>query len=278
MSTLNPHACCAGDSAPLLPPADLGQPTVNATAEGNSTAGEEHALVCGVETEEGVRTEDISIQWTGPDGGAPDGDNIVIGPLTTTGNVTTGRLQFSPLRTSDRGQYNCTGRIAATSVGVDVSSSDSTTVTVTSECPVLLFTVWYDVCAVSPSPPLPLQLPPSVPAPDVAISLSTQGTIHQGTSLTLTCTATVDTSVNTGFDVNVTWSSTNTAALSGQFTTVSDRMGSGHQFTRTVTLSPVDTTDSGGYTCTATATPTDSDPAIIPSSEGVASSTITVEG
>ena len=219
--------------------------------------------------------EDISIQWTGPDGGTPDGDNIVIGSPTTTSNVTTGRLQFSPLRISDRGQYTCTGRIAATSVGVDISSSDSTTVTVTSECPVLLFTVWYDACAVSPSPLLPLQLPPSVPAPDVAISLSTEGTIYQGTSLTLTCTATVDTAVNTEFDVNITWSSTDAAALSGEFTTVSDKMGSGHQFTRTVTLSPVNTS---GYTCTATATPTDSDPAIIPSSEGVASSNITVEG
>ena len=98
-----------------------------------------------VETEEGVKREDISIQWTGPDGGTFNEENIVIGPPTTTGNVTTGRLQFSPLHTSDRGQYTCTGRIAATSVGVDVSSNDSTTVNVTSECPVLLFTVWYDV-------------------------------------------------------------------------------------------------------------------------------------
>jgi len=112
--------------------------------------------VCGVETEEGVRMEDISIQWTGPDGGTPDGDNIVIGPLTTTGNVTTGRLQFSPLRTSDRGQYTCTGRIAATSVGVDVSSSDSTTVTVTSECPVLL-SLCGMMCVLS----LPLHFSPS---------------------------------------------------------------------------------------------------------------------
>ena len=164
MRTLNPHTCCAGDCVPLLPPADLGQPTVSVTAEGSSTAGEEHALVCRVETEEGVRMEDISIQWTGPDGGTPSEDNIVIESPTTTGNVATGRLQFSPLRTSDRGQYTCTGRIAATSVGVDVSSSDFTTVTLPSECPVLLFTVWYDVCAVpslSTSPPPTPSLSPS---------------------------------------------------------------------------------------------------------------------
>ena len=112
----------------------------------------------------------------------------------------------------------------------------------------------------------------------MSIFLSTEGTTYQGTTLTLTCTATMDTAVNTEFDVSITWSSTNTAALSGQFTTASGRMGSGHQFTHTVTFSPVNTTDSGGYTCKATATPTDSDLAIIPSSVGVASTTITVEG
>ena len=49
---------------------------------------------------------------------------------TTTGTVTIGRLVFSPLYTSDRGQYTCTSRISVTSVGVEVSNTSSVDITV----------------------------------------------------------------------------------------------------------------------------------------------------
>jgi len=127
---LNLHMCYA--HVPPLPPKDLGPPAVSIIAEENFIAGREHALLCIVETEEGVRMENISVQWTGPDGGALNEDSIMIRPTTTNGVVTTGRLQFFPLHTSDRGNYTCTGRISATSVGVDVSSSDTMSVNVIS--------------------------------------------------------------------------------------------------------------------------------------------------
>ena len=112
---------------------DLDQPLVRVMSDGNLTAGETFSLECVVETVEGVRSEDISIVWLGPDGSEPSGDSIEIGGLTTEGTVTRGRLMFSPLHTSDRGQYSCTGRIAADSVGVDVSDTSSVEITVTSE-------------------------------------------------------------------------------------------------------------------------------------------------
>ena len=124
-------------------------------SEGNSTAGESLTVECIWETVEGVRSEDISIQWMGPDRSEPSGDNIEIGDLTTEDTVTTGRLVFSPLHTSDRGQYTCTGRIRADSVEVDVSNSSSMTIDVTSKsCITLLCTNSY-VCCIS-----------SVPAPN----------------------------------------------------------------------------------------------------------------
>ena len=113
---------------------DLPQPAVRVMSDGDSTAGEDFTLQCRVETVEGVRPEDIFIQWTGPDDGLiSSGDNRVIGELTTDGAVTTGSLQFSPLHTSDGGQYICTGRVVASSVEVDVRSSASSILRVTSK-------------------------------------------------------------------------------------------------------------------------------------------------
>ena len=91
-------------------------------------------MICEVETVEGVRSEDIFISWTGPDGTMISGDDhiMIIGP-NTDGNVTTGVLMFSLLYTSDRGQYTCTGRISATNVGVDVSNDSSVDINVTSK-------------------------------------------------------------------------------------------------------------------------------------------------
>ena len=55
--------------------------------------------------------------------------------------------------------------------------------------------------------------------------------------------------------------------------------GSGHEFTSTVIFSPVDTTDSAIYTCTASVTPTASDTDYVTSSmEGKDTVDITVEG
>ena len=134
--------------------ADLHPPMMNVTSNGSSTAGEVFSLECVVMTVEGVRLDDISIMWTGPDGSIPSGDHIEIEnvtitesglpptgsgedtdmpTLTTADSVAVGRLVFSPLHTSDRGEYSCTGRISVDSVGVDVSDSDSMDVNVTSK-------------------------------------------------------------------------------------------------------------------------------------------------
>ena len=108
------------------------------TGDGNSTAGEVFSVECRVETVEGVRSEDILITWTGPDGTVLGGDHPVIEDpvregLTTADSVIIGKLVFSPLLTSDRGQYTCTGRISIPDVEVDVSGNDSTYITVSSE-------------------------------------------------------------------------------------------------------------------------------------------------
>ena len=123
---------------------DLGSLLVTVVAEGNSTAGETLSLICIMEAVEGVSPENISITWTGPDRSIPTGEDIGIEIYSTTGNVTTGRLVFSPLRTSDRGQYTCIGRIS--NVGANVSGNDSMKINVTSKqsfSSVVHYTLWY---------------------------------------------------------------------------------------------------------------------------------------
>ena len=100
---------------------------------GSSVAGEGYSLECSVETVDGVRSGDISITWS-----TPQGDSVVTENLTTTGRVTIGSLFFSPLTTSDGGQYTCTGKISVATVSVDVHSNSVILVNVESECAQLL--------------------------------------------------------------------------------------------------------------------------------------------
>ena len=226
-----------------------------------------------METVEGVRSEDISVQWMGPDGSEPSGYNMEIGELTTEDIVTTGRLVFSPLHTSDRGQYTCTGRIRADSVEVYVSNNSSMTIDVTSKTLVVDFCVYIlhvysNVCCIS-----------SVPAPNVSISLDTDGTVYQGTELVISCTVVVDPAVDTEFDVNITWSSDPPDPMDGPYVSITDTSGSGREFTSAVIFCPVNTTDSASYTCTASVTPTASDTDYVTSSmEGRDTVDIRVEG
>ena len=267
--------CC------VLSTPDLPQPEVRVESDGDSTAGENFSLQCTVETVEGVRPEDISIQWTGPDGGQiSSGDNIVIGELTTDGTVTTGSLQFSPLRTSDRGQYTCTGRVAASSVVVDVSNSDSIVVNVTSTfSPVLCSGIHVHVCMCTTClHVIIISLYPSVPAPVVSVSLNTNGPVYQGTVLVLSCTATVDSAVNTNFTVDITLTS-EPDTLNGTYVTITETSDSELEFSRVVEFRPVNTTDSATYTCTASIAPTASDSdSVLASTSNTDTVNITVEG
>ena len=102
------------------------------TSDGNPTAGEVFTLICTVDTEEGVSMDRISIQWTGPKGDISEEDNnIKIEPISIKGEIATSRLQFSPLRTSDMGDYTCTGGVVADSVGVNINDSATIMVNIT---------------------------------------------------------------------------------------------------------------------------------------------------
>ena len=90
----------------------------------------------------------------------------------------------------------------------------------------------------------------------MSLTLSTDvGEIYQGTQLVLTCSISVHSAVNTDYNVNINWSKNRFQDISGQYVTISVTEGSGHEYSSTVTFSPVDTSDGAIYNCTASLSP-----------------------
>ena len=111
-----------------------------------------------------------------------------------------------------------------------------------------------------------LLLPPPVPSPSVNLSRDPEsGTLRHSDNLTLICTIQLDEAIDTGVDVTVVWNGPagNISPDNPTPTMVSDTV-----YESTVTFSSLETSDSGGYTCTATVSPDPSSEFITESGEG----------
>ena len=98
----------------------------------------------------------------------------------------------------------------------------------------------------------------------------------QGTELVIYCSVSISSAVNTDFDVSITWSSDPAEALNG-FYRISEISGPGLEFTRTLSISPVDLSDSALYSCTASISPRDPT-GVMASNESTALVNVTVIG
>ena len=123
----------------------------------------------------------------------------------------------------------------------------------------------------------------------MSVNLNTDDddSVYQGTELIITCTVTVDSAVNTMIDVNIIiWSSLqdmgsgsgSSDIMDGQYITISDTTISDMEYISTVTIRPVDTTDSASYTCTASISSLDDSDNIISSNETSDTVNVTVKG
>ena len=85
----------------------------------------------------------------------------------------------------------------------------------------------------------------------MAVTVNNTGTLYAGTGLTLTCTVTLDSSVNNSEHVSIDWS-----RMPEERSTVSPAMRvSDSSYTGSLTISPLaDQDDDGTYTCTGTVT------------------------
>ena len=91
-----------------------------------------------------------------------------------------------------------------------------------------------------------------VPQPDVAVTANRTTTLYAGTGLTLTCTVTLDSNVDSGESVETSWSGLQ--GIPEQRYSVTDTSGSGGSHTGSLTISPLADQDDGIYTCTVTVT------------------------
>ena len=83
------------------------------------------------------------------------------------------------------------------------------------------------------------------------------GPVVQKTELVISCSVSISPAVNNEFNVSITWSSDPAEALNGSYVRISEISGSGLEFTRTLSISPVDLSDSAQYSCTASISPRD---------------------
>ena len=96
-----------------------------------------------------------------------------------------------------------------------------------------------------------LFLPP-VPQPGVAITLSHTAPLYAGTSLTLTCTVTLDPNVNNNETVVTEWKGPRQIGDRYSVTPVTREPDS--SYSGSIVISPLTVQDDGMYTCIATVT------------------------
>ena len=116
----------------------------------------------------------------------------------------------------------------------------------------------------------------TVPTPAASLGVPS-GPLYEGTSQTLSCSATLPGTVDTDVTVAVDWTLDSIPITSSERLMVSPVSGVRSPFMSTLRLSPLIMTDAGQYSCQATAT--SSSPYITDSDKGHSSEeTLTVTG
>ena len=148
-------------------------------------------------------------------------------------------LSFSPLATSDSGSYSCE---------VTVTAQEHTTVEGLGQSAAEEVTVASNVYLSPSVGPQLTFLSPTVSPPDVTVSANRTAPLYAGTGLTLTCTVSLDSSVDTDVSVSVSWTGPRT--IPGERYSVMEASGSGGTYTGSLTISPLaEGQDDGQYTC-----------------------------
>ena len=115
----------------------------------------------------------------------------------------------------------------------------------------------------------------TVPPPSVSVT-NTSGT-YAGTNFNLTCAIELNTAVDTPVVVNSTWRGP-VVIPAGPRVIASEPTGTGARYQTILMFRPLNTSDSGNYTCEATVSPSPESQFISASTAGRDTLSVTVQG
>ena len=180
----------------------------------------------------------VSVTWMVNGSGI---DTSKDGHVTSNGE----NLIFSPVTTSDTGRYACTLTFTARHTAfikllgpVPIAEKEIIVQSIGVHCILYLYDVKH----------LILFLPP-VPHPVVAITLSHTPPLYAGTSLTLTCTVTLDPNVNNDEGVVTEWKGPRQIA-GDQYSVTPAMREPDSSYNSSLVISPLTVQDDGMYSCT----------------------------
>ena len=114
--------------------------------------------------------------------------------------------------------------------------------------------------------------------PPLSVSVTNSSGTYAGTNFNFTCTIELNTAVDTPVVVNSTWRGP-VMIPTGTRVTASEPTGNGTRYyLTTLMFRPLNTSDSGNYTCEATVSPSPESQFITASTPGRGSLFVTVEG
>ena len=172
-------------------------------------------------------------------------NGLVVDTYKDGGHVTVSdeaMLMFSPVATSDTGRYTCSlsaphtayikllGPVESAEKKITVQSIEPTS---------LLHIIYYGTS---------LFLPP-VPQPVVAITLSHTAPLYAGTSLTLTCTVTLDPNVNNNERVVTEWKGPR--QIGDRYSVTPAKKESDSSYNGSLVIRLLTVQDGGMYSCIA---------------------------
>ena len=115
----------------------------------------------------------------------------------------------------------------------------------------------------------------TVPPPSVSVTNSSA--TYAGTNFNLTCTIELNTAVDTPVVVNSTWHGP-VVIPTGTRIIASEPTGTGARYQTILMFRPLNTSDSGHYTCEATVSPSPESQFITASTAGSGTLSVTVQG
>ena len=211
-------------------------PSINVSNSDTVYAGTTLNLTCDYTLSSSVdTTPQTAVTWM-DDGVAVD---------TSPGRISTdgATLSFSPLATSDTGNYTCTLTVTTSQTHVTVQEPQQSEV----EDVRVQSKILFILPCIPPTNILCISL--LVPQPGVDVTLSHTAPLYAGTGLTLTCTVTLDPNVDNSEMVVTDWGD-----IPEERYSVTDASDSGGTYTGSLTISPLADQDDGTYTCNVTVT------------------------